>query len=361
MIHVFIGTKAQLIKMGPVMKELENRNVTYNFIISGQHSETMDMLIENFGLKQPDVRLYDGPDITKIPQMLVWGVKIIIKAIKQRQKILKGDRKGIILNHGDTFSALIGSLLAKCAGLKNAHIESGLRSYNLLHPFPEEITRLIIFWLTDYYFCPNQLAVDNVKRYRGVKINTQNNTLYDSLKLAQYNDEIKNLDKPNEKFAIATLHRYENVFNKKSLLNIVNMVEEFAKAIKVLFILHPPTKKNLEKYDLLARLRDNPNIELRPRYDYFDFISLVNKAEFLISDGGSNQEESSYLGKPCILLRKATERPEGLGENVVLSNYKLETIRHFINNYSLYRQELVINHESPSKIIVDALLEGRFA
>ena len=113
MIHVFIGTKAQLIKMAPVMCELQDRNIPYNFIFSGQHQATMQNIREEFSIKEPDVTLYSGKDITGIFQMLVWSIRILLYSLKNRKKVWKGDKDGIVLNHGDTFSTLLGSILAR--------------------------------------------------------------------------------------------------------------------------------------------------------------------------------------------------------------------------------------------------------
>jgi UDP-N-acetylglucosamine 2-epimerase (non-hydrolysing) len=116
--------------------------------------------------------------------------------------------------------------------------------------------------------------------------------------------------------------------------------------------LHPPTKKQIEKQGLENELKKNQNIELRPRYDYFEFIKLINNSEFVISDGGSNQEECYYLGKPCLLLRNKTERNEGLGENVVLSKFNDEVIEDFTKNYKKFRTKMITKKGSPSKVIV---------
>jgi UDP-N-acetylglucosamine 2-epimerase (non-hydrolysing) len=359
MIHILIGTKAQLIKMAPVMREMQLRGIEYNFVFSGQHNETIKDIRTNFGVKEPDFLLYSGKDITSIPQILFWFCKVLGKGFFQKSRMFRKDHTGIILNHGDTFSALLGSLLGKIGGLKTGHIESGLRSFKLFHPFPEEITRLLVFKLTDYFYCPGEWAVENVRSYKGEVINTRENTLYDALGLsASFAEPV---DCPVTPFAIATLHRYENVFNRVQLTRLVEIIERIAVRIRVLFIMHPPTQKNLLKHGLYERLAGNIMIELRPRYDYFRFISLLKKAEFVISDGGSNQEECFYLGKPCLLLRYATERKEGLEKNVVLSCFDDKLINDFVENYSRYKIEPYHVTTGPSKLIVDSLIENGFA
>lgn len=357
MIYIILGTKAQLIKMAPVMVELKKKNVNYFYISTGQHRETMNELHENFGIREPDMRLYDGKDITSVFQMFLWSLRILVKIFFNKEKIVENGRGGIILVHGDTFSTLLGALIGKVLRIKVGHIESGLRSFNLFHPFPEEITRILTFSLADYYFCPGDWAVKNLNRYKGKKINTTLNTLYDSLKLAMENEDGIKVDIPDIPYAVATIHRYENIFHRDKLQRVIDILIGVSGKIKVLFILHPPTEKNLKKFGLYDLLSKNKNIDLRPRYDYFEFIKLMHHSEFIISDGGSNQEESYYMGHPCLLLRKATERREGLGENVVLSNYCTEVIEEFIKNYKKYRAEPMRLPESPSKIIVDYLIQ----
>lgn len=166
MIHIFVGTKAQLIKMAPIMVELQNRNIEYNFVFSGQHQETINDLRDDFGIREPDITLHLGKDITSIGSMFIWAMKLCWLGVTQRKRIWQGDKNGVVLNHGDTFSTLIGSLLARIAGLKSAHVESGLRSFNLFHPFPEEITRLLVFKLSNILFAPGEWALENLRKER---------------------------------------------------------------------------------------------------------------------------------------------------------------------------------------------------
>ena len=354
MIHIILGTKAQLIKVAPVMIELQKRKIDYNFIFTGQHKETIKELIEVFKLKKPDYILYEGKDITKISQMVIWTFQCLIHTLKNKRKIFQ-DRKGVVLVHGDAFSVLLGAIMGKIAGLKVGYIEAGLRSFNLFHPFPEEITRRITSRFADYHFCPGDFAFNNSKKYKGVKINTEVNTLYDSLKLVIENKDNIQVDVPQEKYCLVSIHRFENIFRKEQFSFILEILEKISKKNKVLFILHKPTKEKLKEYSFYKRLEANPNVELRPRYDYFKFIKLLLSAEFIITDGGSNQEESYYLGKPCLVMRKTTERKEGLGKNAVISKYDKKIIKNFINNYQKYKLDSLNFKISPSKIIVDYL------
>lgn len=356
MLHIFLGTKAQLIKMAPVMRELQQRKIQYNFIFSGQHKDTISDLMKNFDIKEPDVVLYSGSDITNIWKMLIWIIKIIAYSVLNGEKVWLSRQKGVVLNHGDTFSTLAGTILGKIAGHKCAHVESGLRSFNLFHPFPEELTRIIVFGLSDVYLCQDESAKRNLARYNGQKIITHANTLYDALHFMQARADYENHQLlPKTAYAIVSFHRFENIFNRSRLEKIVDILVNVSKNIRLLIVMHKPTIQRLKSSGLIGKLV-NENIELRPRYDYKDFIFLVDKSEFVITDGGSNQEECFYMGKPCILLREATERHEGIGENVVVSEYKVEVIEEFVSNYQSYTRPSIIMTISPSKLIVDSLV-----
>lgn len=356
MIHVFVGTKAQLIKMAPIMRVLQDRGIAYNFIFSGQHQETVDDILANFAIaRPPDVVLYRGPDIIGITQMARWTLDIARRYGKPaaRAQLFRDDRKGIVLNHGDTVSTLLGAWLAHRHGLKVGHVESGLRSHHLFHPFPEELIRLAAFRLSDYYFAPGDWALANLASYPGVKVNTHFNTLSDALRHTE-----GHIGPPRtQPYGIVSIHRFENIFYRQRLEHITKMLEGANPTRKLLFILHKPTEKKLRAFGLYERLAACPHIELHPRYDYFQFIALLRCSEFLITDGGSNQEECSYLGLPCLLMRKATERMEGLEHNTVLSGYDKLVVSDFFESYARWRTPPRMPAQSPSEIIVDALTE----
>lgn len=357
MIHVFIGTKAQLIKMAPIMVELQDRGIPYNFIFSGQHKATVSNIRREFGIKDPDVTLYRGKDITSVMQMLIWGLRIVFKAIKNRKTIWQGDSRGIVLNHGDTFTTLLGSVLAKLCGHRSAHVESGLRSFKLFHPFPEEAIRVLTFRLSDIYYAPGEWATSNLEKCKGLKINTKHNTLLDSLRISDNNVKEAIVEIPNYEFALVSIHRFENIFSRKQLKKIVELIVIASQKMPLLFILHKPTEQKLAQFGLMSTLESAPNIELRPRYSYFQFVKLTRKATFVITDGGSNQEECHYMGKPCLIMRAATERREGLGENAVICNYDRDILDSFLDRTFTAGPTVQSNNCSPTKIIVDSLIE----
>lgn len=351
-IHVFIGTKAQLIKMGPVMRALQDRGIAYRFVHSGQHQETMQDLIANFGIRQPDVVLHSGRDVTGIVQMFFWALKIVLRGLFRPEWLWGSREKGYVLNHGDTFSTLLGSLLARLHGHAAVHVESGLRSFNFLHPFPEELVRVLTMRLSTLAYAPGEWAAANLRGLRCEVVNTGENTLLDSTRLHLSAPARPGL-RPQGPYGIVSIHRFENIFNRKRLAWIVEQLAACSRERHLLFILHKPTRLMLEQAGLMARLQQCPGIELRPRYDHIDFLHLMEGADFVITDGGSNQEECHYLGMPCLIMRARSERLEGLGSNAVLSRYDAAVIAAFLQRPEAYRRpSLLAQAGSPSACIV---------
>ncbi len=355
MIHIVIGTKAQLVKMAPIMIRLQDRGVPYNFVFTGQHRETIGEMLDEFGVKRPDVILYSGRDVVSLAQMALWTLRLITRALFSRRQIFGSDRRGIVLVHGDTFSTLLGALMGRLARLRVGHVESGLRSFALFDPFPEEITRVATFRLSHVLYCPGARACANVQALGRETVDTFENTLADTLGLA-LGRERKRDHVPDTPFGLVSLHRFENVFRRESIRSIVDHLDRVARRHPLLFILHPPTIRQLKRFGLYERLERHPGIELRPRYTYFDFVSLLERARFVITDGGSVQEESFYLGLPCLLMRRNTERQEGLGENALLSAIDGPTIDDFVANFERFRRPRRIGERSPSEVIVDSVL-----
>ena len=356
MIHIILGTKAQLIKMAPVMRELEKRDAPYRFIFTGQHYQTIDWLLDNFGIREPDVFLnYKAIDVTGVMQMAKWLWHCWYEA-KRREDEIFAPGDGWVLVHGDTISTLFGAALGWRAGKMLAHVESGLRSFDYLNPFPEELVRMMAFRFSHLYFCPTNWAANNLRHYKGEKIITGGNTLMDSLRMVLKENLGPQPDIPQKPYGIVSVHRFENIFQKAHLERIIRILEFVARKYYLLFILHPPTEKKLKKFGFYGRLNDNPFIELRPRHDYFSFIKLCRQSSFMMTDGGSNQEESYYLGLPCLLLRRRTERQEGLGENVLLSKYSQEKIDAFFQSLDSFRRPPLLLTSSPSVCICDFLL-----
>lgn len=359
MIHIIIGTKAQFIKTAPVMQLLTSRGIEYNFIDTGQHAAITKRLVTSFGVKQPDVYLHSGKeDITKLSEAISWSIKIISRAIFCKKAAFKDifkSNKGICLIHGDTLTTLISLLLAKVAGIKVAHIEAGLRSFNILNPFPEEIIRIITMKLSNILFAPSDWAFYNLERLKcdGEKVNIGGNTVVDSIRYA-LSSKVE-VCIPRREFVVVTIHRVETIYSKKRLNIIIKLLGRISKKFMIIFVIHKPTELQLKKNGLYEALT-NENIKILPLQEYFSFLRLIKNAQFIITDGGSIQEESYYLNIPCLLMRRKTERLEGLDSNVCLSEFNEEKISSFIDNYEEYRSNNLKANNSPSEKLVDAIL-----
>jgi len=357
MISCFIGTRAQLIKMAPVILAIEKRGLPFNLVFTGQHEETMEQLLNDFGIRAARVYLYRGREITGIVQMGTWFVRCLWRCLRQPNTFAPGsNNNGLILVHGDTFSTLLGAIVGKLRGITVAHIEAGLRSGNIFHPFPEELTRRIVFRMSDLAFCPGQWSCENMKKYRVTRVDTGQNTLLDALAIALAVPQKSNAPFAARTFGIVSLHRFENIFQSRRLAQIIGLLETAANQYPLVFVLHPATRKKLAQFDLLSKLENNPRIKLLPRMGYIKFVKLMKCAKFVITDGGSNQEELSYLGIPTLLMRKATERQEGLMTTATLCPYDEQILKRFLRDLPVLSSVEPATHAgSPSEIIVDYL------
>jgi len=346
----FVGTQAELIKLLPVIREFEKRNIPFAFISSGQNELSKELL----GNVHIDIQLHEKILFPHMFWVIVWFFQTMLRGFFVINKQIKRSDRDIMLIHGDTISSLMGALLGRMLGFKIAHIEAGLRSFNMTSPFPEEIDRLIISKLTTYHFCPNKWACDNLKKTRGIKINTVQNTLWEQYQCASKKRITldTNLKIP---YFLFVIHRQENLYNRELVTSLVSEILKQSDQLNAVFILHEPTKIALIQYNLLDTLKKNKNVILIPRQDYYLFSKIIENSQFMVTDGGSNQEESYYMGKPCLVLRTVTERTEGLGENVVMSNNNLETIHDFFVHYKKYMRKPLVSSVKPSEIIVDYL------
>lgn len=360
MIHVFIGTKAQLIKMAPILRELDRRNIPYNLLDTGQHAEITGKLRKQFDLRSPDVTLRSEQESIKtIFQAARWMISSLWRIVFRKRVICEEwflGESGICLIHGDTLSTLLSLIYAKRCGIEVAHVEAGLRSFHILDPFPEEIIRLIVMRYSDILFAPSDWAESNLTTmgYQQKTVHIGGNTIVDALDYAVEHMETGSV--PAEPFVVVTIHRVETIYSKKRLAKIERLLEKISKSRKVLFILHPPTRDQLDQFDLLDSLKTNPKIELLPLQSYFRFVSLLKEADLVVTDGGSIQEETSALDVPCLIMRTRTERDEGLGDNAYLSRFDSQRIEWFLNSWKTLKKSPQDQRISPSKELVDHLL-----
>jgi len=340
-IAIVIGTKAELIKCMPVMLELQKRKKDYWFVHTGQHS--MKDACKLFGIKRPDFILSEPPKIStkfwsKINNFsILWFLSMILKI----RKLVNRIKPKYVVYHGDTMSTAAAaiassSLLNYKKEWKNVHLEAGLRSGSLFEPFPEEISRRICDFFSDILLAVSDRSKRNLEKenQRGTIIKI-GNTIIDS-SLISYEKALKEKKiRIKSDYALINIHRHENIRDENRLKKIVEIV----KGIKILGIwpLHDNTRFYLEKYNLMKGINKMGNIKINKLEDYTSFIYLLANCKYLVTDGGSIQEESLVFKKPCLILRMKTERQEGLstGINFLTKldiNYTKEIIKRIENN-----------------------------
>jgi UDP-N-acetylglucosamine 2-epimerase (non-hydrolysing) len=359
LIICFIGTRAQVIKMAPILYEMEQSNVPFRLILTGQHEETIDQLLVEFGIQTPPRKLHQGKEISGIVQMGGWFIRCLWLCLIESKTLFSPSIQtdNAILVHGDTISTLLGAIIGKILGFRIVHIEAGLRSHNLFHPFPEELTRLAVFRLSTISFCPGQWAFNNLSGYRTERIDTGHNTLIDALAIALQKASSMEPIHSLENYGVVSIHRFENIFSISRLTKIIQLIEKAAESYPLIFVLHPSTRKKIVEYNLLERIEKNTQIKVVARMGYIHFVGLMRNSSFVISDGGGNQEELSYLGVPTLLMRKATERQEGLNQTATLCCYEESKLVLFLNQLSSVRPPISRSSPSPTRIIVNRLAD----
>jgi len=363
-IAIILGSRAEFLKTFPVMLELQKRKIPYLFIHTGQHS--YKGFCESFGVKRPDIILTPEPTksskfYSKVWKALFWNAEVFVKI---RIELNKRPDLKYVLFHGDTMSAATASFASWGATnwtkkFKSVHLEAGLRSENIMEPFPEEIARRMADRFSKILLVPTERALGNISDYTRKDIHFVGNTISDSSKMAlKLCKNKKRLSK--DKFALITIHRHENIKNKERMEKIVGILESIP--IKSFFALHDNTKRKLIKFGLYDRLKNNKKIEIIQPLDYINFIYQLSECSLIVCDGGSMQEESLIFNKPCIVMRKATERQEGLETNFqFLSKFNVRATKDKILEY-LNPKFKIKKSKNPygkdvSKKIVDLLIK----
>jgi UDP-N-acetylglucosamine 2-epimerase (non-hydrolysing) len=357
MIHFVIGTRAQLFKTVPVMMECDRQNLQWRWIYTAQHKETIEQTQKTFHIKDPDYIVVKWDTEAKtMGKMSKWLLRMM-GSLFRGKKILDGytGKKSIVVTHGDTITTWWGALLGRLYRTRVMHVEAGLRSHKLFDPFPEEINRIITGWLSTIHICPDDESVKNLRHYRGTKVMTRFNTQADTIAFGLAHCDEDPYEIPSSKYAVVSLHRYENIFNKKRFIHIVDLLEEVSKKMELYMVLHPATKIQIDKFDLRPRLESIPGFHLIPRLEYLPFIKLIKGSEFVITDGGGNQEELFFMGKPTLLFRNSTERPDELGKTAMLSYLQEDKVNQFVDTYERYITNGLSADESPSRMIVEYL------
>ena len=324
MLFLLIGTRAQLIKMAPVMRELEQAGRAYRLVMTGQHHVTMRQLLDEFEIRTRAEWLREGQEVDSISAVPRW----ILAAWRGLKQLPESPREGdTVVVHGDTFSTLLGAVFAWRRGCRLAHVESGLTSKQLFDPFPEELVRRIVFRFANVAFCPGREAALHMQARPLTVVDTGENTLLDAVRMV-LRDREQMASGASTADVVVSIHRFENLYSNR-LATIVSFANELSKSASLLVVLHPATRKRLEATGLLRSLEREPGVTLVPRMGYLEFLAKAAGAKLVITDGGSNQEELSYLGVPTLLMRQATERPEGLGRNAMLGGTDFAAMRAF--------------------------------
>lgn len=334
------GTRPEAIKMAPLVKELEKRpNIKSIVCLTAQHRDMLDQVIEIFKIK-PDYDL----NIMKPNQTLSGITTEVITGIDD---IIKKEKPDVILVHGDTTTAMAAALAAMNNQVRVGHVEAGLRTYDKNSPFPEEMNRQIIDRIADFLFAPTEESKQNLldsKININQKITVTGNTAIDALKstvLKDYTDE--NLEwAKGSRLILLTAHRRENIGKPmEQIFTAINQITEKFPDVKVIYPVHlNPKVREIAK----NTFANNDKIRLIEPLDVLEFHNYMEKAYLIMSDSGGVQEEAPSLGKPVLVLRDTTERPEGI---------KAGTLKLVgVETENIYNQcsELLTNKESYEKM-----------
>jgi UDP-N-acetylglucosamine 2-epimerase (non-hydrolysing) len=314
MICIILGTRPEIIKMSPLIRECEKRGLDYFVIHSGQHySFEMDKaFFEDLNLPEPEYNLDVGSG-TQGGQTA--------KILTGIENVLMGKKPDVVLVQGDTNTVMAGALAASKLHIKVGHVEAGLRSFD--RRMPEEINRVVADHISDYLFAPtgesekNLIAEGIPDEKVFVTGNTVVDAVYQNLEISnEKSDIIDSLGLESGKYLLVTAHRAENVDDKVRLSGIINGINAVSEkySLPAVFPMHPRTEKMMKEFGISPG-----GIRIIKPAGYLDFLQLEANARLILTDSGGLQEESCILGVPCVTLRDNTERPETVecGGNVL--------------------------------------------
>lgn len=318
------GTRPEAIKLAPVIKELEiNENFSSIVCVTAQHRQMLDQVLDLFGI-MPDYDL----DIMQKDQTLY---DITAKGLMGMKSIFCEVKPDLVLVQGDTTTTFVGSLAAYYERVRVGHIEAGLRTYDKYRPFPEEVNRRLTTQIADFHFAPTELSRDNLLR-EGIdnsKVHVTGNTVIDSLLLvaatqstqeakARYRTFFSNLGltlKDDRRRILVTGHRRENF--GMGFENICNALKKIAIQNPDVDIVYPVHLNPNVQGPVNRILKGITNVYLLPTLEYEPFVHLMMESDLILTDSGGVQEEAPSLGKPVLVMRNTTERPEGVAAGTV--------------------------------------------
>ena len=333
------GTRPEAIKMAPLVKELECREEIDSIVcVTAQHREMLYQVLEAFDI-EPDYDL----NIMKQGQTLA---EITTRALTKLDTVIKEVKPDIVLVHGDTTTTLSGSLAAFYNQVMLGHVEAGLRTYNKFSPYPEEVNRRITSVIADMNFAPTEVAKSNLMKENVPEdiIYVTGNTAIDALKTTVRD----NYDNPlleelkDSRIILLTAHRRENL--GEPMRHMFRAIDRITKEFSDVQVIYPVHLNPVVRKIASEELGDNKKIHLIQPLEVLDFHNFLSKAHIIMTDSGGIQEEAPSLGKPVLVLRDTTERPEGVEAGTLkLAGTDEETI------YNLTK-ELLTNEEEYNKM-----------
>lgn len=307
---ITIGTRPEIIKMAPIVRELMSRGQVFTLVHSGQHYDLAmsEQFLKDLALPKPDhnLEVRSGTPAEQTARALVGF-----------ERIFKTEDPDIVLAEGDTNTVLAAALAAIKLKIPVGHVEAGLRSFD--RTMPEEINRILTDHASELLFAPHRIAVQNLKDEGLTEgVYRTGNTISDAcrqhLPLAE-----EKVDRPLPTgFALLTAHRAENTDSKESLSKLLDILEDVP--CQMVYPAHPRTIGKLKEFGLYERAKAIRNLEIETPVGYFEFLYMLKRARFVMTDSGGVQEESLMLGTPCVTLRYNTERPETVeaGGNILV-------------------------------------------
>lgn len=301
------GTRPEAIKMAPLVKELESRKEIESIVcVTAQHRQMLDQVLQTFNIK-PDYDL----NIMKQGQTLS---EVTSRALLGLEEIFKEEKPDIVLVHGDTTTTFAGALAAFYNQIAIGHVEAGLRTYDKYSPFPEEMNRQMVDCMTDMYFAPTELSKENLLKQNidESKIYVTGNTAIDAMKTTvdkDYNNEVFDWI-GNDRMILLTAHRRENLGDPmRNIFRAIRRIVDEIDDVKVVYPIHMNPKVREVANEIFEGC---DKVRLIEPLEVFDFHNFQNKSYIIMSDSGGIQEEAPSLGKPVLVLRDTTERPEGI-------------------------------------------------
>lgn len=310
------GTRPEAVKMAPLVKEIQrHEEIISKVCVTAQHREMLDQVLNLFDI-EPDFDL----NIMKNKQSLTG---ITTKVLEGLGEVFEKEKPDLILVHGDTTTTFVGALAAFYQKIKVGHVEAGLRTFDKYFPFPEEMNRKLTGAIADLHFAPTAGSKSNLLRegVNGNQIFVTGNTVIDAMNFTvdnNYrfeNEELNHIDYKNRKVIMVTAHRRENWGEGiENICKALKRITEDNKDVELIYLVHlnPIVKNTVYKY-----LDNTERIHLLPPLDTKETHNLMNKCFMVMTDSGGLQEEAPHLGKPVIVLRDVTERPEAVEAGTV--------------------------------------------